>query len=72
MNHLDDDAVARTLLNVRGRLCAAFYLLLRDAHAAEDVFQTVTVPRECHRLAAVRFGHTKILDEQLPFIGAWA
>ena len=43
MDHLDDDAIARTLLNARGRLCAAFYLLLRDAHAADDVFQTVTV-----------------------------
>ncbi|CAN5906708.1 hypothetical protein BH11VER1_BH11VER1_07770 [soil metagenome] len=43
MNYLDDDAIARTLLNARGRLCAAFYLLLKDAHAAEDVFQTVTV-----------------------------
>lgn len=58
MTTLDIETITRTLLNARERLCTRFFLLLRDAHAAEDVFQTVVV-------RALRGGTTFPTEEAL-------
>ncbi len=43
MSSLPQSEVIRTLLGGRARLSAGFFLVLRDAHLAEDVFQEVMV-----------------------------
>ena len=43
MSSLPQSEVIRTLLGARARLSAGFFLVLRDAHLAEDVFQEVMV-----------------------------
>lgn len=40
---LDQPAILRTLMQWRTRLVAAAWLVTRDAHAGEDIFQTVAV-----------------------------
>ena len=40
---LPQNEIIRTLLGARARLSAGFFLVLRDAHLAEDVFQEVMV-----------------------------
>lgn len=40
---LSQNEIIRTLLGARGRLSAGFFLVLRDVHLAEDVFQDVMV-----------------------------
>lgn len=40
---LDQPSILRTLMQWRTRLAAAAWLVTRDAHAAEDIFQTVAV-----------------------------
>lgn len=43
MPSLPQNEIIRTLLGARARLSAGFFLVLRDAHLAEDVFQEVMV-----------------------------
>ena len=43
MSSLPQSEIIRTLLGARARLSAGFFLVLRDAHLAEDVFQEVMV-----------------------------
>ena len=40
---LTPDTIVRTLFDARSRLSAAIWLVVRDAHAAEDLFQNVSV-----------------------------
>jgi len=46
---LPQDQIIRTLLGARARLSAGFFLVLRDAHLAEDVFQEVMVKALGHQ-----------------------
>jgi len=43
MSSLPQNEVIRTLLGARARLSSGFFLVLRDAHLAEDIFQEVMV-----------------------------
>ena len=43
MSSLPQSEIIRTLLGARARLSAGFFLVLRDVHLAEDVFQDVMV-----------------------------
>ena len=43
MSFLPQNDIVRTLLGARARLSAGFYLVLRDVHLVEDVFQEVMV-----------------------------
>jgi RNA polymerase sigma-70 factor (ECF subfamily) len=43
MMPLDHETIVRTLFAARARLSAAVWLVVRDAQAAEDIFQNVTV-----------------------------
>ncbi len=43
MTFLPQNDIVRTLLGARARLSAGFYLVLRDVHLVEDVFQEVMV-----------------------------
>ena len=43
MTHLTQDALVRTLLAQRARISAGVWLVVRDVHLAEDVFQEVMV-----------------------------
>ena len=46
---LPQDEIIRMLLGARARLSAGFFLVLRDAHFAEDVFQEVIVKALGHQ-----------------------
>jgi RNA polymerase sigma-70 factor, ECF subfamily len=43
MNFLDSNQIVSTLFAHRGRLSAAIWLIVRDVHLAEDVFQEVAI-----------------------------
>jgi RNA polymerase sigma-70 factor, ECF subfamily len=43
MNFMDSDQIVTTLFAHRGRLSAAIWLIVRDVHLAEDVFQEVAI-----------------------------
>jgi hypothetical protein len=38
---LSNEAIIRTLLDARGRLAASVWLIVREAHVTEDIFQEV-------------------------------
>jgi RNA polymerase sigma-70 factor (ECF subfamily) len=40
---LTQEEIIRTLLGARSRLVAAAWLVVRDAHVAEDIFQSMTI-----------------------------
>ena len=40
---LDDESVLRIFMDGRSRISGAAWLVTRDAHAAEDIFQNVVV-----------------------------
>ena len=43
MHFMDSDQIVTTLFAHRGRLSAAIWLIVRDVHLAEDVFQEVAI-----------------------------
>jgi RNA polymerase sigma-70 factor, ECF subfamily len=40
---LSEEQTLKTLLEARTRLCSGLCLLIRDVHAAEDIFQTIVI-----------------------------
>lgn len=43
MSYMDQDQIVATLFAHRGRLSAAIWLIVRDVHLAEDVFQELAI-----------------------------